>query len=258
CRPRRRYSPPARSDRSGIVQRGCRMRWMVVLLAVMVASCVDSRSGRPGDRPGPQGDGGPAAPADPVEPPPPPPGGVSMAVGAATWSLDGSHLFVEAAVGNAADGAPAPLVWTAFTLETEIGAILDAASLSAETCPGGLSIAPGATLRCEVGFAVPSGHRPVRLHYRADAERTAQAPVPACSPSTPQGLCEPGMACEAGRCIAPCSAHEPDGFCFGADQCIEGACRSLCSFENPHGWCADGACVEGRCDASCYALDYLA
>lgn len=181
-----------------------------------------------------------------------------MAVGAATWSLDGSHLFVEAAVGNAADGAPAPLVWTAFTLETEIGAILDAASLSAETCPGGLSIAPGATLRCEVGFAVPSGHRPVRLHYRADAERTAQAPVPACSPSTPQGLCEPGMACEAGRCIAPCSAHEPDGFCFGADQCIEGACRSLCSFENPHGWCADGTCVEGRCDASCYALDYLA
>ena len=60
--------------------------------------------------------------------PPIPPGGVSVAVDSASWRSDegGSLLRLAVRVGSAADGTPAPLVYTAFSLETNIGAVLAA------------------------------------------------------------------------------------------------------------------------------------
>lgn len=159
----------------------------------------------------------------PVEPPTP--GGVAVTIAKSEWRGEAT-IRLEALVSNAADGAPAPLAWTAFSLETDGGALVDADPESGiELCPDGISVAPGASLGCSVEFAVPEGHAPLTLHYRADAERSAQADVEACSPATPGGLCSehPAQICVAGECAEACY---PLAYEFECAACMDEAFES--------------------------------
>jgi hypothetical protein len=212
-------------------------------LALLAAGCVVDERSPPGD---PAPDGG-ATPA------PIPATGVALTVEATQW-IDGSTLAVQVVVGNAVGGAPAPLVASAFSLETSLGAIVEVAGGSESACPAGVSVAPGASLGCVVAFPVPAGQQPVRVHYTADAERQASAELVACAPATPNGLCPAGETCAGGTCGAACSPEAPDGVCPEGERCRSGECVGPCSASDPAGWCDDGACVDGACVAGCVQL----
>lgn len=185
-----------------------------------------------------------------------PPGGVALGVEHVTWRHS-TTLQVALTVASAADGLPASLVYTSFTLETDLGAIVDASSSSIETCPPGVSVAPGASLGCTVFFDLPAGHSPVRAHYAADVERTASASIVACSPGGAAGLCPASEVCVGGACQPVCSFEVPDGFCPGAaERCSRGECVAPCSPSESAGWCDDGACVDGSCTAGCFVFGF--
>jgi len=209
------------------------------MLALLATACVDGRT-TGGDR-----DGGRDMPGDPIAPP----GGVGLSIASVAWDSFGG-LRVESLVANAADAAPAPLTRTAFSLETDAGAIVAAA----EGCADGISVAPGRSLGCTLHFEPPPSQVPIRLHYRPD-ERSATAEIETCSASTPNGLCEEGLICGDGACVRACSDGEPDGVCAGADmRCVAGECMLPCSAGEPDGWCEEGACYQGACDAACHVL----
>jgi len=182
---------------------------------------------------------------------------VALGVEYVAWR-DSTRLEVALTVASAADGTPAPLAFIAFTLETDLGAIVDASSSSIETCPGGVSVAPGASLGCTVLFELPAGHSPVRAHYAADVERTASASIVLCSGAAPSaGLCPASEVCVGGACQPVCSFDVSDGFCPGAaDRCSRGECTAPCSAGDPNGWCDDGACVDGSCAAGCFVFGF--
>ena len=106
--------------------------WVILLATFAGGGCGSGR-----DRPFiPPSDSGVDAPADTsVIIPPPPSMGVSLTIRAARWTAS-DVLELRLLVGNAADGTPAPLVFSAFTLETDLSAILDARDRLLTSRPG--------------------------------------------------------------------------------------------------------------------------
>lgn len=168
-------------------------------------------------------------------------GEVVVAVHGVEWTHD-AVLEVDVLLLNGPEGDPLPQDRAAFFLETDRGERID--SLQHGTCSASSYVAPGTGSSCTLGFALAS-RRPTSLHYSAPDGRTASAPIPACSPAEPGGLClSPEQACHAGSCVARCSPAHPSGHCERG-MCVSGSCVACTSSADcpDHTHCAsDGLC----------------
>ena len=145
----------------------------------------------------------------------------------------------------------------AATLEASDFVVVGAPDLEARGANEGLfscdgDLPEGERRRCTLGFATDesSALEGLFLQHR-DA---APAPIHACGPAHPLGLCRARYACVEGACERMCSRFHWDGPCANEDEvCDRGYCVAPCS-DQPGSGCEEGTCVEGACVPECGAI----
>lgn len=233
------------------------------LALALVNGCGRDRRSGGGRDDGPGTDGGSGLDSSTITAPP---GELALAVESATWGGPASSpgrelLYVGVRLGNGDGGDPASLDPALFSARTGAGTeVIGAADVPfGEACSADLAVAGGANRACALVFRVPSAEVPTTIIYRSADGREASAPIVACSPSAPGGLCAAGSSCVDGSCVVLCSPESPDGACPAPGElCRAGTCVGECSPGNPTGACEEGSCVDGACDTACTQFDLAA